>query len=126
MRARRASKAYSALYCAPQEATLIGPRFKPTAKQRERVMICVADGMRHEQIAGALGMDVETLSNEFSRELKLGLKVMRQRLLAMATRAAIKGSKLAIALVAQMMRQRPAVRGRMPRGTTYGSDSLVS
>jgi DNA-binding CsgD family transcriptional regulator len=104
----------------------MGPRFKPTAKQRERVMICKADGMRAQQIARLLGIDVETLSNEFSRELKLGVKIIRQRLLAMATRTAINGSKLAIALVAQMMRQRPAVRGRMPRGTTYGSNSSVS
>jgi hypothetical protein len=89
-------------------------------------MICVADGMRAQQIARLLGIDEETLTNEFSRELNLGLKIMRQRLLAMATRTAIKGSKLAIALAAQMMRQRPAVRGRMPWGTTCGSNSSVS
>src|ERR1700704_249016 len=89
---------FCSLLRAPHEATLIGPRFKPTAKQREPVMICVADGMRAQQIAPLLGIDEETLTIEFGRELKLGLKIMCQRLLAMATRTAINGSKLAIAL----------------------------
>jgi DNA-binding CsgD family transcriptional regulator len=69
----------------------MGHKFKPTVNQRAQVMRCVADNMRHEQIARRLGIDEETLSNEFSRELKLGLRIMRQMLLAMATRTAIKG-----------------------------------
>jgi hypothetical protein len=71
--------------------------------------------MRGEQIAGLLGIDEETLSNEFSRELKLGLRIMRQMLFAMATRTAIKGSKRAITLLVRMLEQRPTRRRRMPR-----------
>jgi DNA-binding CsgD family transcriptional regulator len=99
----------------PQEASLMGHKFKPTVNQRAQVMRCVADNMRHEQIARRLGIDEETLSNEFSREFKLGLRIMRQMLLAMATRTAIKGSKRAITLLVRMLEQRPTRRRRMPR-----------
>jgi hypothetical protein len=99
----------------PQEASLMGHKFKPTVNQRAQVMRCVADNMRHEQIARRLGIDEETLSNEFSRELKLGLRIMRQMLFAMATRTAIKGNKRVITILARMMKQSSASRRRMPQ-----------
>ena len=88
------------------------PTFKPTADQRERVMLTSYIGMAKIDIAAALGIDPDTLNKHFARELLHGPEIIRQQILAAVTAEAIKGKKAAIALLERMtrsdrLRQRP-------------------
>lgn len=68
------------------------PAFRPTPKLRYSVSIRAAAGITHEDIAGALGIDSETLRKYFSHELSLGAKERRQEIIECMFRTAKKGS----------------------------------
>jgi hypothetical protein len=88
--------------------------FKPTAKQREHVMLYVAMKMRPTEIASAFRIDQDTLVKHFSRELTRGPTIMPRWLFAVVTRQAIKGKTRSIALLAKMWADQPAGSPRMP------------
>ena len=72
------------------------PSTKPTKAQRDRVMLCVADGWSHQRIAAALGIASGTLERHFNWELELGGDRKRLELLDVAYEAAKKGNVSAI------------------------------
>lgn len=72
------------------------PSFKPTAAMREKVAIAVGGGMRHEDIAEALGIARQTLSKYFEVELRRGALVKRMEALVALQKAAKRGRVAAI------------------------------
>ena len=83
---------------------MVRPAFKPTADQRESVMVTAYIGMAKIDIAAAVGIDVDTLNKHFARELLHGPEIIRQQLLAAVTASAIKGKQSAVALLERMTR----------------------
>lgn len=71
------------------------PAFKPTAAQRRQVSIAAAGGMRHEDIAIAMGICRDTLSKHFEAELSAGAAARRMEVLQALYVAAKKGSSSA-------------------------------
>lgn len=68
------------------------PRFKPTAKQRERVKLCKADGWSNERIARQLGISRPTLEQYFAEEIEFGADTKRLELIEAMDAAAKKGN----------------------------------
>ena len=56
----------------------------------------------YRDIAAAIGINVETLSHNFSRELTSGARIMRQWLLAIVIISAIEGNKGSAVLLERM------------------------
>ena len=71
------------------------PPFVPTAAQRRRVSIAAGGGMRHVDIATALGISRETLEKYFEAELSAGALERRMEVLQALHAAAKKGSSSA-------------------------------
>ena len=71
------------------------PPFAPTAAQRRRVSIAAGGGMRHVDIATALGISRETLEKYFEAELSAGALERRMEVLQALHAAAKKGSSSA-------------------------------
>ena len=57
------------------------PAFKPTAAQRRQVSIAAAGGMRHDDIAIAIGICRDTLTKHFELELSAGAAARRMEVL---------------------------------------------
>lgn len=71
------------------------PAFKPTAAQRRQVSIAAAAGMRHDDIAIAIGICRDTLTKHFELELSAGAAARRMEVLGALYLAAKKGSSSA-------------------------------
>lgn len=71
------------------------PAFKPTAAQKRQVSIAAAGGMRHDDIAIAMGVCRDTLSKYFEAELSAGAAARRMEVLQALFIAAKKGSSSA-------------------------------
>lgn len=71
------------------------PAFSPTAAQRRQVSIAAGGGMRHIDIATALGISRETLEKYFQAELSAGALARRMEVLQALHAAAKKGSSSA-------------------------------
>ena len=71
------------------------PAFKPAAAQRRQVSIAAAGGMRHDDIAIAIGVCRETLAKHFELELSAGAAARRMEVLNSLYLAAKKGSSSA-------------------------------
>ena len=71
------------------------PAFKPTAAQRRQVSIAAAGGMRHDDIAIAIGVCRDTLAKYFEAELSAGAAARRMEVLQALYLAAKKGSSSA-------------------------------
>lgn len=71
------------------------PAFAPTAAQRRQVSIAAGGGMRHVDIATALGISRETLEKHFEVELAGGALARRMEVLQALHAAAKKGSSSA-------------------------------
>lgn len=71
------------------------PAFKPTAAQKRQVSIAAAGGMRHDDIAVAMGICRDTLSKYFELELSAGAAARRMEVLQALYVAAKKGSSSA-------------------------------
>ena len=68
------------------------PAYVPTAATRRQVSVAAGGGMRHEDIALALGISRETLSKHFEHELSIGAAMRRLEVLQAMHAAAKKGS----------------------------------
>ncbi len=68
------------------------PRFKPTAKQRDRVKLCKADGWSNDRIARQLGISRPTLEQYFAEEIEFGADAKRIELIEAMDAAAKKGN----------------------------------
>lgn len=71
------------------------PAFKPTAAQKRQVSIAAAGGMRHDDIAIAIGICRDTLAKHFELELSAGAAARRMEVLGALYLAAKKGSSSA-------------------------------
>lgn len=71
------------------------PAFAPTAAQRRQVSIAAGGGMRHVDIATALGIARDTLEKHFEAELSGGAIARRMEVLQALHAAAKKGSSSA-------------------------------
>mgnify|MGYP003835301557 CR=1 FL=1 len=72
------------------------PSFKPTAAMRDKVAIAVGGGMKHEDIAEALGISAPTLRKHFDAELSRVAHTKRLEALVALQRSAKKGNVSAI------------------------------
>lgn len=72
------------------------PPFKPTAAMREKVAIAVGGGMKHEEIAEALGITKPTLYKYFDAELSRVAVQKRMETLVALQKSAKKGNVAAI------------------------------
>ena len=68
------------------------PKFKPTAKQRDRVKLLKADGWSNERIAAQLGVDPGTLAVAFASEIEFGADAKRIEVIEAMQAAAKKGN----------------------------------
>ena len=71
------------------------PAFRPTAAQKRQVSIAAAGGMRHDDIAIAIGICRDTLAKHFELELSAGAAARRMEVLGALYLAAKKGSSSA-------------------------------
>ena len=71
------------------------PAFVPTAAQRRQVSIAAGGGMRHVDIATAIGIGRETLEKYFQAELSGGALARRMEVLQALHAAAKRGSSSA-------------------------------
>ena len=78
------------------------PQFRSTAEQREWVMLFAFAGMSRRDIALDLRIDVKTLAQHFSCELRDGPTIIREQLVAALEKAAAEGTKSARHLLAKM------------------------
>lgn len=68
------------------------PAYVPTAATRRQVSVAAGGGMRHADIALALGISRETLSKHFEAELSVGAAMRRLEVMQAMHTAAKKGS----------------------------------
>jgi hypothetical protein len=78
------------------------PQFRSTAEQREWVMLFAFAGMSRRDIALDLRIDVKTLAQHFSCELRDGPTIIREQLVAALEKAAAEGTNSARYLLAMM------------------------
>lgn len=71
------------------------PAYKPTAAARRGVSIAAGGGMRHEDIAIALGISRDTLAKYFEAELSVGANLRRMEVMQALHAAAKRGSSSA-------------------------------
>lgn len=71
------------------------PAYKPTPAARRTVSVAAGGGMRHEDIAIALGIGVDTLRKYFEPELSVGANLRRMEVLQGLYQAAKRGSTAA-------------------------------
>jgi hypothetical protein len=71
------------------------PAFQPTAAMRRKVSIAAGGGMRHDDIALALGIARDTLTKYFDAELSTGASARRMEVMEALHAAAKKGSSSA-------------------------------
>ncbi len=67
-------------------------QFKPTAEQREKVLVLKAGGMSNEAIAEAIGVSSPTLAKHFPSELDRATAKVRADVLMARYRSAIGGN----------------------------------
>lgn len=75
------------------------PRFKPTAKQRERVKLLKADGWSNDRIAAQIGVSRNTLEAALAAELEFGADAKRMEVLENLAVASKKGNASASRLL---------------------------
>ncbi|SDW94638.1 hypothetical protein [Lysobacter enzymogenes] len=66
------------------------PEHQPTKASRLKVAIAAGGGMRHEEIANALGISAPTLRKHYELELSTGAAEKRMEVLTVAFRTAVK------------------------------------
>ncbi|HEL4115239.1 TPA: hypothetical protein UM349_000445 [Stenotrophomonas maltophilia] len=66
------------------------PAHKPTKATQLKVAVAAGGGMRHEEIANALGITIPTLRKHYATELSSGASLKRMEVLAVAFRSATK------------------------------------
>lgn len=71
------------------------PAYEPTAAVRRKVSLAAGAGMRHEDIAIALGIARDTLAKHFAIELSSAAAARRMEVLIALHKAALKGSSSA-------------------------------
>lgn len=71
------------------------PEWKPTQAEREQVEISAGGGMRHEEIALALGVSTPTLRKHLAQELAAGANKRRMDVVDAVYRAGLKGNAAA-------------------------------
>lgn len=106
------------------------PPFKPTPTQRRQVSIAAGGGMRHNEIALAIGIDIKTLEKHFELELSVGAVQRRMEVLVAMQRAAAKGNvsaqKAYMALVPEVGIPPLSADGEVPTaGATQGDPKLT-